>query len=590
METFLRLHDPDVTIPFWASVLDNDMTDPMQSVVFSDGFFGPGVGEPTTGPFRGWRQVSPDTIFQRNVGSGGTLYTHTGIQNILQRTRNRQILLPTADPEANFELQHGGPHSYVGGTMNNLQRAAYDPIFFSHHAFVDQIWERFRYGSRNAGVDTETDYPFDANDPRFRPQHNPDNITGFFPNNEVNIDFIQRTGYSDAFYQLVLYEEVPSCPSCNGSPYLVCNNNLLPPRCVSRTVQEQRLTGPNYVDELPGLSLNGEPLSRRRMQSQMAFRSEIRNSTETCPRRAIINDVDIKFPRFKETPHTLSNWVYVPVKIVSQRPDDFDGFEKYSLKHGMTGHFGGHQKTFSHRTRRSLERNCDRDDDAVSRIKIMSYGLNYNGYAEEYAVVDNRLGVSESTGHIPVRRPYDGSASVVVVAAFDACGRVCKPYSNNDVTGRMVHNKLFSGGLRVTTDLPLQFGDTYAEATLNVWNIPSQDSCPTLVNNQIPVTFFCDDSDTWVWERNEFPKPHSASHIVHTIDQGLRHFQTSRNSVGTVAEHRQDGISASGNGIDLRGDQTQQHSVFRPRPGFTQGTQPIQNTSHMSPERGNTSN
>ena len=35
---------------------------------------------------------------------------------------------------------HGSIHVYVGGSMGNTDFAAYDPIFWSHHAMVDRIW------------------------------------------------------------------------------------------------------------------------------------------------------------------------------------------------------------------------------------------------------------------------------------------------------------------------------------------------------------------------------------------------------------------------------------------------------------------
>ena len=35
-------------------------------------------------------------------------------------------------------------HVFVGGDMERLDTAAYDVIFFLHHAFVDYIWEMFR--------------------------------------------------------------------------------------------------------------------------------------------------------------------------------------------------------------------------------------------------------------------------------------------------------------------------------------------------------------------------------------------------------------------------------------------------------------
>lgn len=46
-------------------------------------------------------------------------------------------------PDFRFELEvsnHNGPHAWVGGTMNS-NNSPLDPIFFSHHAMVDKIWQ-----------------------------------------------------------------------------------------------------------------------------------------------------------------------------------------------------------------------------------------------------------------------------------------------------------------------------------------------------------------------------------------------------------------------------------------------------------------
>ncbi len=46
---------------------------------------------------------------------------------------------------------HDGVHGWTGGDMGQIPTAAYDPIFFSHHAMIDRIWARWQelYGITN---------------------------------------------------------------------------------------------------------------------------------------------------------------------------------------------------------------------------------------------------------------------------------------------------------------------------------------------------------------------------------------------------------------------------------------------------------
>jgi tyrosinase len=50
-----------------------------------------------------------------------------------------------------LEGMHNAPHISVGGDMNNLRSSPNDPIFYSHHAFVDLIWRRWQLaGGQNS--------------------------------------------------------------------------------------------------------------------------------------------------------------------------------------------------------------------------------------------------------------------------------------------------------------------------------------------------------------------------------------------------------------------------------------------------------
>ena len=57
----------------------------------------------------------------------------------------------------NFEVEHGGPHTFCGGTMTNLVCSPNDPIFFSHHCYVDYVLQMCR-DTQNP-QDRDAEYP-----------------------------------------------------------------------------------------------------------------------------------------------------------------------------------------------------------------------------------------------------------------------------------------------------------------------------------------------------------------------------------------------------------------------------------------------
>ncbi|KAH3884927.1 hypothetical protein DPMN_008913 [Dreissena polymorpha] len=494
LETFLRQQDPQVTIPYWASHLDGEMTTPTSSVLFSDAFFGPGFGLPITGPFRTWPQINPNTVFTRNLAAGTQLFTVAGINAILRRRRNRDILVPTAPADSNFELQHGGAHVFIGGTMNNLNAAARDPIFFSHHAFVDQIWERFRLNQRAAGIPTATDYPWDPNDPRIRASHNPNLTAGFTTVGSPFNSFRQIDGFSDDFFQLVQYEQVPSCATgCAGSRYLRCNTATN--RCVSRSTAEVRAAGIN-VDTQPGLI----PAGRKKRQA-------VQRNYEVCDRNWFLHDVNVNSMSLA-SPDDLRNtytnsWSYIPVKIITKRPTDYIDFQKFSAYGSHVNGVNKQPELTQFGTQKSYEY-CRDHMDAPGKIRIVAYGLNHDAYSEEYVISDNRLAVSESIGVIAVKTPTLASSDVMV-AAFDICGRVCRPYckSEPDTT----HNHVFAGAFKVSTESPSMYSASYSDALLSIWETPTDGACPSVNNNLVPLIFFCEYTDHWIWGPNTSPAP-----------------------------------------------------------------------------------
>jgi tyrosinase len=50
------------------------------------------------------------------------------------------------------ENLHGAVHVWVGGHMSDITFAAFDPIFWSHHATIDRIWRLWQVKHPNASV------------------------------------------------------------------------------------------------------------------------------------------------------------------------------------------------------------------------------------------------------------------------------------------------------------------------------------------------------------------------------------------------------------------------------------------------------
>ena len=63
----------------------------------------------------------------------GNLPTVAAVQAALQ-------LPDFLDFQGQIEGIHNSVHVWVGGTMGQVPWAAYDPIFWAHHAMIDRVW------------------------------------------------------------------------------------------------------------------------------------------------------------------------------------------------------------------------------------------------------------------------------------------------------------------------------------------------------------------------------------------------------------------------------------------------------------------
>lgn len=227
-ENALNQAVPGVYVPFWNNTLDNSMSKPSLSSLFTSDFLGNGRGLVSTGPFRHWN--TPHGLLRRNIDQHGWLMDNIDEANVMSRFYLEDITYPNAMNWSNVEEMHNNVHVWVGGQMSKIESACYDPMFWMHHAYIDCIWEKFRAKQRANGIDPNLDYPlFSFGEKR----HSPNAPLGF---GWLLVRHAIHDYFAESFYRCA---ETPSCsrqrPSC-GSIWLECDFQR--EQCVTRPVRK----------------------------------------------------------------------------------------------------------------------------------------------------------------------------------------------------------------------------------------------------------------------------------------------------------------------------------------------------------------
>ncbi|KAK3578477.1 hypothetical protein CHS0354_038574 [Potamilus streckersoni] len=460
-ETALRLKNPTVSIPYWASHLDSSLPDPTKSIIWSEEFLGNGDGFVTTGPFKNFVTAN-GTILRRNTGVTGHLFTQAVVDKITSSNSTSDITEPNGPFETNIELQHNQVHHWINGNMDNLNTAAEDPVFYLLHSYVDHIWEEFRKNLKKIGIDPDLDYPLD-----YGPEEQaPDAPIGFggLHNND---------GLNSVFSELVTYAPFPTCTSWNpdcGSPFLKCDLTESVPKCVSITVDEY------------------EMLLRKTEHDPCAM--------PTARIMSVQNNFAIN------TLCDIRQWAFIPVKIVSKRPPEFGNYKSFPVLNNQPYRqvdvFS--PEVYFQKSQRSQTgiAHCPKTNEPSNRIMIESHGLNYYGSYKDYVLLDQRHAITTAVTYIGIRAP-NGSSSDVIFSAYDRCGRICKPFCL-DIKSNVSKPKPCQGVIRVSNLLPMLYGRTYAEAVKLTWKKEDDSDLPEL-DDSVFLTFYCNHESIWPWER-----------------------------------------------------------------------------------------
>lgn len=452
-EEALREKIPTVTLPYWDPTLDNEMDNPVDSILFTKHFVGNPDGLVTTGPFANWHHEQGGPLC-RNVGAFGRLINREDIANIMSRTYQREITDQTSSELiCNLEAIHGHVHTFVGGNMGRLRSAAEDPLFFNIHAFIDCVWEQFRMKQMMNGIDPSKDYPATDN-----PFHHPYRLMdGFVNENYTNID-----GYSHHFTRdIYTCQEFPTCssdyPDC-GSPWLYCDQTKWV--CVSKSNKDHH------------------------------------NRLESTP--VVLNTVQNKFEINGRA--DIDGWVYLTVKIILERPPSVK-FKSYAIRNGRASNsdvYGrirgsdmntqsvpGNPKSYAKHTVIGS---------GFEKVYVQSDGLNYIGTSLDYAIIDERFAVTEAFTYVPVKDPGCG-VTEVLLTAFDSGGRLCRPYCKLPDSSSKFGS--CSGALTIDAEFPHFFGKSYADNILNRYKF--ENDFPYSREMDVFIVFFCNFQEVWPW-------------------------------------------------------------------------------------------
>ncbi|CAJ0945780.1 unnamed protein product, partial [Mesorhabditis belari] len=237
LEIALRRVDPSVSLPYWDSTLESALTNPQDSILFSDQFFGNTQGLVTTGLFANWIGLG-NAPTRRAMGQSQSVpFVEQDIQSTMSKNSIDQVLAFTAPQRACpfqttfdvLEYGHGKPHVFVGGDMFEPRTSTNDPLFWLHHSFVDFIWEMWRQ-QKQTRDQRSTQYPTDNSACSAQAHFSTTIMSPFSP--LTNRDGLGNQ-YTDDLYE---YAPRPSCSLGNdcGSPFLFCDRSRGPSRCASR--------------------------------------------------------------------------------------------------------------------------------------------------------------------------------------------------------------------------------------------------------------------------------------------------------------------------------------------------------------------
>jgi tyrosinase len=142
-EKALQAIDPSVCVPYWNWSVDSQA--PEYSPVFTEGYFGTNGGADgcvADGQFKGWQVNTPQPhCLKRKWKYGdnlGAFHSYEGVNKIVTQSSSYDSFRSRLE-----SLAHPTPHINIGGDMAEMY-SPNDPIFWSHHAYIDYVWTQYQ--------------------------------------------------------------------------------------------------------------------------------------------------------------------------------------------------------------------------------------------------------------------------------------------------------------------------------------------------------------------------------------------------------------------------------------------------------------
>lgn len=141
--------DPDFGLPYWDWTAAGTATLPP---ALTDDQYLDDAGAQQDNPLQRTRVVFPPNVdFWTNRQPGDPDW-------LTQATAQAMASVEEPDYFAMQDLLesgHDGLHGWVGGSMGSVTTAAFDPVFWFHHANVDRLWARWQDAHPNATIPAE---------------------------------------------------------------------------------------------------------------------------------------------------------------------------------------------------------------------------------------------------------------------------------------------------------------------------------------------------------------------------------------------------------------------------------------------------
>ncbi|XP_062581325.1 tyrosinase-like protein 1 [Saccostrea cucullata] len=506
METACR-----TPLAYWDMTMDADMNDPTNSIIWSPLFFGSGNGAVRDGPFGQWRTIIGTPII-RNIGSAGeSLARKQGIRAMLSRRRLAEISEPSRGLSVfSVEVHHNGVHNWVDGHMARLNTAWFDPLFYFIHSFFTLIWIAFKGLQRTRGVDPQRDYPMG---------HDVPNGHEFFQRADFR-PFLRPISnleaLSDTYDRMVTYRPMPRCPNCDGSPYLICRNQVCVSRSIAprtrsnffwmsrkkRSVDQQQ--GTVYGPKLPPTASSpSEPTTRPQSLTDENVDNKTLNVLQSSETALSTLDQAYQNTFIIDGRVDMTNWAWLNIKVLFERPKGFNFHATFPGQNGtkdmydienfrqIADEIGIHNQV-------EYKKTCSSSGSGAAKVYVQSDGLNYAGRYKDYAIIDERQPIYSSVSYIAIKKPTEEKPTKVILTAFDTCGRSCHVACPVPGTNGKDYEPC-SGTFEVTTEFPFMFSSTYASAVAAAFSVHI-DKGPLFGVGNIPITFVCDHQNKWPWE------------------------------------------------------------------------------------------